>query len=712
MNNAFPYQFVADVSLNSGNFSYPNFLRDIVKRSDISDFNKLKEFFDGELENTSLQNQQAVEYFIFVAKHALSYYFFQRNYESFQNAIDLIKHRMVALRSVPSDVINLGGWEQYLQLNLIAFSRLMRKVPIEKFESHIDKMDWSGFDQDFIANVSTIVGFVYLNEEEPDQVVKSRLWLQKSIRESEFEDNLSNLLFLASHYLQERSSENAHSIEEIIKQLSAGKDQIDSAPVQSIFDAAIFELKANLLSHVFANFDDPLTKLEHSQQELRDLESQYHHRSQNWLPEFGKAYIDHAIAKLYAQLHNMTNDDLEQASFARNSMKHIERAIEKAEAVNDMHSVLNHRLARAELAAATSSALTEKEIREIVQFNKKSGDYPAYVRSCKSYVNLLKINDNSPKTYDVISDLFKWGTKKMDGEGGFYLICSGMELANDIFIEETHKPGVSWMVHQLDNFFERVQNIINSLDDYIQSIGISQVEKFRREYLRFEPVSHFNIKVYYRYQLYQIKMMRIGARIHKDALTEQLATQMINSLENQSNPIHFITADWDEFKDVPNSVRNRTLNKCINISKGDLPLAAEHLDFSYRNLRSYITFKEVNRLGFFLEMQQTNNRQLEQGIRYMFYDLYKRGTIFEVVFDMPRFLVKYSKSGFYSQDLERELKIKGTTAKKYIKIMMEIKLIRQDKTTGRKHYYRLIRENVMNRLGKDQTTLIKPQQQT
>ena len=94
----------------------------------------------------------------------------------------------------------------------------------------------------------------------------------------------------------------------------------------------------------------------------------------------------------------------------------------------------------------------------------------------------------------------------------------------------------------------------------------------------------------------------------------------------------------------------------------------------------------------------------------MFYDLYKQGTIFEVVFDMPKFLVKYSKNGFYSQDLETELNIKGTTAKKYIKIMMENGIIRQDKATGRRHYYRLIRENVMNRLGKDQNTLIESAQ--
>ncbi len=186
-----------------------------------------------------------------------------------------------------------------------------------------------------------------------------------------------------------------------------------------------------------------------------------------------------------------------------------------------------------------------------------------------------------------------------------------------------------------------------------------------------------------------------------------MADRLLSELADENNPINFIKADWEDFKDIPNEVRNKTLNKCINISKGDLPLAAEHLDFSYRNLRSYITFKEVNRLGFFLDMQLTSNRQLEQGIRYMFFDLYKKGTIFEVVFDMPKFLVNHAQEGFFSSDLEEELDIKGTTAKKYIKIMIDIGLIRQDKNAGRKHYYRLETDNVMKRLGKDQATLIR-----
>ncbi|MEL7339048.1 MAG: hypothetical protein AAGM67_01075, partial [Bacteroidota bacterium] len=65
--------------------------------------------------------------------------------------------------------------------------------------------------------------------------------------------------------------------------------------------------------------------------------------------------------------------------------------------------------------------------------------------------------------------------------------------------------------------------------------------------------------------------------------------------------------------------------------------------------------------------------------------------------------------GFFSSDLEGELNIKGTTAKKYIKIMAEIGLITQDKNMGRKHFYRVNRDAIMKRLGKDQATMIKPQ---
>ena len=710
MRFSFPYQTVVDLILQSKFSAYPNFLKELVKKSEISDVTKFEEFLNSELENTSTQSQEGAEYFIFIAKQALTHYLRRRDVERFQHAVDLTRHRMTALKNLSSVSINLGSWDQYIRLMQVAFQRLTRHIPLERFEAHMDKLDWAGFEPSIISEVSSILGYVYLFEEEADQTVKSRLWLQKSIRENDFEHNLGNYLALALHFLSEGQPDSVSQVRNIIDQLKDGKGQISSADVRRLFDAAIFELEAHALSRTFENFDTPETRLERSQQELRDLESRYRRTIQDHaFPQMVQASIEAMIARLYSDLFAMTGDTLEQAGFARDAVRYIDKSIERSESVNDAFHAMSFRLLRVELSVANLAPVTEKEVREVMQFYKKGNDYPTYIRSVRAYANLLSANKAPQKSYDLIMDVIKVGQKKIEDEGGFYLIYAGLKLANDLFLVETEAPGVSWMVHQLHSFFEQIKRTIDELDPHLDRIGLSLIEQFRGQYHRLEPASHFNIKVYFSYQLYQLKMMRIGAIIHKDELSQRLGEKLIASLENENNPLSFISANWEDYKEVPNSVRNKTLNKCINISKGDLPLAAEHLDFSYRNLRSYITFKEVNRLGFFLDMQQTNNRQLEQGIRYMFFDLYKRGTIFEVVFDMPRFLVKYAASGFYSLDLEQELNIKGTTAKKYIKIMIDIKLIRQDRTTGRKHYYRLMRENVMKRLGKDQNTLIKPQ---
>ena len=370
----------------------------------------------------------------------------------------------------------------------------------------------------------------------------------------------------------------------------------------------------------------------------------------------------------------MTDDTLEQSSFGKSAVHHAEQAASLAGSSQDQAGEVVKRCQRARILVETKQSATEKDVKELVQYFKKQQDFPSYLHSMHIYVDLLDQNGNSDKINDLLLDIFKLGNKRLD-QGGFYLINGALELGNRIMLAETHNPGVSWMVESLNEFFSRITDVIDNLEDNLELFGKSLVERFRLNYIEFEPISHFNIKVYLRYQLYEMKVARIGAIISEDATTQKILENLISQMEYEDNPMSFIKADWDEFKLVPNSVRNKTLNKCINISKGDLPLAAEHLDFSYRNLRSYITFKEVNRLGFFLDMQQTTNKQLEQGIRYMFYDLYKRGTIFEVVFDMPRFLVKFAQSGFFSQDLERELDIKGTTAKKYIKIMVEIGLI-------------------------------------
>ncbi|MEZ4829959.1 MAG: hypothetical protein R3C61_27305 [Bacteroidia bacterium] len=699
-----PLQFLIEAQRRSAELTYPSFLKDLLKKADISDFEKLEEFYSTELQNTSFQDQQSANYFFFLAHHALSYALYRSDSEGFKFCVELIRHRLQAVKNMPAIDADLASWNQLLDFSSAAFSRLVKNRPLEDFEEKIGSLDWGVFSKPFISTVSTIIGLVYVNETEADQTAKARLWLLKSINENAPDQNLVNFYLLAGHYLSERSAESAVKVEELIKKLDERAQNATEPLVAQMFSAAAMEVAVAYIPSSTYNFDDPLTRLEYCQVKLRESEIDLRNRKN--LPGFCRAFLESAIASTYGELSKMTEDDIERQSFGKKSVEYAANSVKTAENFKDYSSAAIFRLIHAELSISSLAPFTEKDIKEIVQHHKKSDNYPLYVQSVKAYLHLLERNDQTQKSNDILLDVLKHGVKQLEA-GGFYLIIQTFKLANQVFLRETNEPGVSWMVTALASFFQRMMAIADSIESNRNVISKSQIEAFRSEFYAFEPASHFNIKVYYWYQWYEIKMLRLGAIINGDAASLKISEKLLDELQDENNPLSFIKADWEEFKDVPNSVRNKTLNKCINISKGDLPLAADHLEFSYRNLRSYITFKEVNRLGFFLDIQETTNRQLEQGIRLMFFDLYKDGTIFEVVFDMPKFLVNYAQSGFFSQDLERELKIKGTTAKKYIKIMIDKKIIRQDKTTGRKHYYRLIRENVMNRLGQDQTTLIK-----
>jgi hypothetical protein len=702
--NAFPYKFLIEASLNNGEFVYPNFLREIIKKRDVSDVGKLGEFFSIELQNSSVQNQSSAEYFQFIAHNALMYAFLNKDIEGFVYCVEIIKHRMVAVRNITAIDVNLEAWEQFLDLINAAFYRLIKYKPIEAFEENISNLDWSIFDKSFIGKVSSLIGIVYAEEERADQNSKSRIWLQKAINETDFQQNLVNYLFLLKHFLGENSIDNTKRIHQILDQIKDGAEDIEDSSVAYLFKNAVREIEALIDAHHIETFNDDEVRENHYQAKAENLNKLLSEEVE--MPGFTRWGLETGLARLYQYLYTIVDDEVVQEKLRERAIEHSEKALQIAENRNDDHLVLKSKHNWLTTAIRTGKSIAEKEVKDVSQAYKKTKVYPAYIEAMSTYLEFLAESEQGYKSEDLLADILKYGSKRLE-EGGFYVITRGLGLANEVFERERQEPGVSWMVKSLDSFFEQIMGVVDSIDEFREWTSNSQIEDFRNNFIDFEPYSHFNIKTYYTYQYYQLKLLRIGALINNDPISLKISESMITAFEDENNPMSFIKANWDEFKDVPNSVRNKTLNKCINISKGDLPLAAEHLDFSYRNLRSYITFKEVNRLGFFLNIQETNNRQLEQGIRLMFFDLYKKGTIFEVVFDMPKFLVDFADRGFFSQDLEQNLNIKGTTAKKYIKIMIQNNMIKQDKTLQRKHYYRLLKDNAMKRLGSDQATLIR-----
>lgn len=707
MFTAFLYQLLVDLLSHQRTFTYPAFLRDLARSRDIRDFRKAGEFWDQEVQKIPLNDQDSIRYFFFIIKNALLYYFYRNSPRSFQQIIDLAKHRIDSLNKHNANEISVASWEVYISLLEVAFHRIMRHIPIESYEAHLDQLDWDNLHKSFIPWISSVIGYTYLKEEPGDQQNKSRLWFFKALHESPFSQNIANYLFMAEYYLHHEGEDQSARIEGIVDALKKGKESMKNAAAEDIVQYAIEDLEALFFSYKLSKAREnqetyqALKEILKNQRVSRDTDE-----NQN-IPDFVKVHRAAILVQACKSVIDYLGEDEEKERMLliEKITQESEYAINTSQALQDNLQSMRYRLMYAKMMIDHKQQITEKELKEIIQYYRKQNHYPAFIEASKAYAILLTDGKQPSKALDVMLDVFKLGNKNFD-EGGFYLLYSGLKLANDVFLIEAGKPGVSWIVSTLDIFFAEIRQIIDKIDSLIELAGKEQLEAFRYQYLRFDEVANFNIKVYFRYQLYAIKLLHLGNLLQEDQLGQQISQTVIDKLEHENNPLNLITADWEDFKDIPNDVRNKTLNRCINISKGDLPLAAEHLDFSYRNLRSYITFQEVNRLGFFLDLQETDNRQLEQGIRYIFYDLYKKGTIFEVVFDMPKFLVKYSRSGFYSQDLEDELHIKGTTAKKYIKIMIEIGLIRQDKTTGRKHYYRLIRENVMKRLGREQDTLI------
>ena len=718
MNNGFYYQLLSGLSRESNRFNYPRYLRDLVRTGELDEVKTVEETLFSEITESNIQDAKGAEYFLHLSELALLFALYRENYTGFDELADTIEKRLNMLRGTGGSFPDIDGWLWYLGYVRVAAKRLVRHITIEQWELEIDNIEWDELNEQLIKKISGVTGFVYLNEEAREKFNKGRFWLEQSIAGEDLSSSMAYYMNLADFFLAEGGPETAKRIEEHIKVLENTAGSTHDPNLSRLYRAAVMELKARALVFRKADADDDMIRIEENLRAVRDVEKNVDYEGKK-VPAFVRAFLKLTFANYYLSLTSASELDREEIEdLVAMAIDDVMEALSISRRIKDESLRQYMNMERLRVASERNTKVNEKDFKEVLSAIRKGNNFPAQVnvsgyfaryyrnlaQSLKDQAEVDKAADVAKRAFDVLLELQKRGANRLD-EGGFYLVVNAMGLINDLLYAETHQPGVSWVVHELDQYFATIAGMIDDYDQNMDTFGFSLFQAFRREFITFEAVSHFNIKVYLSYQYYEMKMLRLSALVNQDKGAEEIADRLVKEVGDVNSPLHFVTAQWDEFKNVPNSVRNKVLNKCISISKGDLPLAASHLDFSYRNLRSYITFKEVNRLGFFLEEQDTKIRQLEQGIRLMFFDLYKRGTIFEVVFDMPKFLVDHSKGGFSSQDLEEALNIKGTTAKKYIKIMMEIGLIKLERSVGRKHFYKLRKDNVMNRLGQDQKVL-------
>lgn len=704
MNNAFYYQLLASIAQHNGKFNFPRYFKDIVKKGDFEDVAELITRLHEEVVSVGTQEGGDTEYFAFMAENGLLFSMYRNDFESFNKLFEAAQKGIESIRSGRAARFSVDGLEIYFNYLKKVALRLQRRINIESVEAEMDELDWDEVGKEYIGRISGVTGFMYLNEAGEEKFNKSRFWLQKAVADLDLVGGLAFQMNLLDFYFRSKNQSMKAKIEEHIAELEQKSSTVQEAGLAGLLNAAVLDLKARALIFKFAMYDDNQVKIEENLAFIRDIENNVDYDGKD-SPTFTRAYLKAEFARYYQKLTQVNLDKEDTEDLLALANENLRAAGVYARKINDTALQSYLKLIWLSVANHRHATVTEKEIREAVTAFKKSENLLDMLSAVEAHAKYFVNEGQTQKAYDVLLDLLKTGIKRVE-EGGFYLIAHAFRLVNDILVTEVRRPGVSWVTTELQNFFNRIQEVVEHVEDWTDYIGREQFDLFRNEYYRLEEPSNNNIVVFYRYQFFSMHILRLGAVFSGDEIGARQAALQIAKFEDNTNPLTFITATWDEFKDVPNSVRNSTINKCISITKGDLPAAADHLDFSYRNLRSYITFEEVNRLGNFLEERRTNNRQLELGIRLMFHDLYKSGTIFEVVFDMPKFLVEFAKTGFSSQDLEEALDIKGTTAKKYIKIMMEINMIKHEKSVGRKHFYKLRKDNVMTRLGKEQNVLV------
>jgi hypothetical protein len=708
MNNAYYFQLLAGLTQAGSQFPIPRVLKDAVKSGDLDDIKSVEETIVKEASDCSLVENNGGQYFTTLGGHALMFALSRGDYARYHEISDMMSKRLESANAAGAG-LDTAIWGEFLKFMNTVAKRMSRSISVEEFERVVDDLEWSDFDKVFTARICRAIGDLYQAEDSPERRGKARFWLQKSVNDSDFNESLAALSSLIDLFAAIGTAESLGRLNEAIRTVQDAQQRETDPGMQRVIKVYLQDLHARaVLANTMSGntaYDDDQVKLEECLSSIRDLGRRVDSEASK-TPAFVTGFLKLRLANCYLALSesDIDNDDAKElVAMASDDLKDAASIAKKSK---DTLLADKVRVRSLYVATKTGGKTLEKDIKDALAEARKAEDMNTLLEVSKIAANYyVGVKNGAFKAYEILLEVVRRGLKRSK-DGGYFLVTNGMRDINTILVNEVERPGLSWMVAELGNYFGTLTEAIDGIEGQLEEIGSDMFGAFQEEYSRMEPASHFSIKVYLRYQFYSVKLLRLAGLMRADAAAVKIADTLIAELNAENNPLTFIRAAWDEFKDVPNSVRNKVVNKCISISKGDLPLAAEHLDFSYRNLRSYITFQEVNRLGFFLDQQQTNNRQLEQGIRLMFFDLYKNGTIFEVVFDMPKFLVEHAKSGFSSQDLEEALDIKGTTAKKYIKIMMEIGLIKLERSVGRKHFYKLRKDNVMTRLSKEAKVMV------
>lgn len=582
------------------------------------------------------------------------------------------------------------GWrKKVIDCYILAGQRLCRKNSIEKFEDLLDDFDWSDLPEGYLPDIILLIGFVYTQESDPVNRKKCKFWLQRLVDSPDQSYSLYAQSMLMGYHQSDPEPGSAHiwqnGYENLLAFQPANALQLHLHTI-FLFKISIISIRKGIiqLEDFFRSLDKELGRFSMSSD----------------VPAPCMAFT--LLGEMAPVLSQRSPED--RLRYAGICLKYAE-IIETSFLVHTDNPMLLKRLdaLRAPfLIFAGRHKEAQDSIQETLQFLRKKNCWRPYLQLSQLLAYSFIGDNNNQKAFQFLYQNLE--IIKKDPDSRTIEICVYlMQVIHDILIQESQRPGVSWSVQVTDKYIQFVSSFLNTLEEQIQDVGATLFHAFQNEFKRLPQIAENSIRSYLFMHRLQIRMLGLTSKFAGDKNGYEIGQQLLKHLDSPVNPLNFINLTWDDFKDVPNEIRNKVINKCISITKGDLPMAAEHLNFSYRNIRSYISFNEVNRLGNFMNERHTSSKSLEEGIRLMFFDLYLNGNIFEAVFDMPAFLIRHAHTGFESETLESALEIKASTAKKYIRIMCDIGMVEVQKTEGRKLHYRLCIDKIMHRYAESKT---------
>lgn len=592
---------------------------------------------------------------------------------------------------IPDSLEKEEEWARaYLTLLKAATQRLCRKDTIEKFENSLEEIDWSLLPESIQQYSIMLIGFIYLKEDQVEIRKKCKPWLERLTNPKD--QNPFHLLaqtFLYDYHLSLPEQSSSVQIEKLVNSIE------DFEPVKPEDKHLVLLMRfRNRIREVIEYPEQAPSFLAKT---ITDLTQEDKYSGVNTICLFFTllSEINPLFLRIQTSQSTLYSSQILKLS---ETIKLIPKVIANNEAIQNRLKAFTIPL----LVYSGKNKLALEKTNELIVYLKQVQCFRSLIQLGVFFGHTwLKVDQVVMAEKFLVQNIqFLLHRKEtFEAETLVYLF---KEL-NYVYLREFRKPGVSPLINNIPAYLEYHTRFIMLQENFPEETGISLFRVYQNEFKKVEEITKHNIHSSLATYMLQLRVLALSARFNQDSPGYEIARQIIRKIENPLNPLHFLQGRWEDFKDVPNDIRNKIINQTISITKGDLPAASEHLKFSYRNLRSYISLNEVNRLGNFLNEQVSSSRSLEEGIRLMFHDLYLKGHIFEVVFDMPAFLIQKSGKGFTAKEMEVELAVKPSTAKKYIRILQETGMIEPSQNEGKKSTLKLSIDKIMWRYAEEKS---------